>query len=258
MATLNEDKQSATIGLATVPAIENDAWKRWLAAGWRDVVARPGVTIVYGGGFAAVSWGLIAILFALGLEWMLLPALAGAMLMGPLVATGLYQISRNQQTGVVALPAATSQIGLLGAILLVVLLAWVRIATIVYALFFGLTPFPGFAEKLALLFTTTDGISMVLVGSAIGGIFAAFTFAITAFSIPMLVVRDIDAFTAMARSFSAVTHNVGAAIRWGAAITVLSLIGFATALIGMIVVFPWLGFATWHAYVDVFGDDETP
>ncbi|MEO0622357.1 MAG: DUF2189 domain-containing protein [Pseudomonadota bacterium] len=237
---------------AQPPQIAPGSWRRWLTAGWEDFQAERSQALRYGGGFVALSWALVVLLFLSGLEWMLLPALAGAMLMGPLVATGLYQISRARQDGEMVPPAALGQIGYLGAIMLILLLLWIRAATVLYALFFGLTPFPGFWDKMALIFTTADGLAMLLVGSAVGGLFAALTFALTAFSIPMLVERDIDCFTAMGRSFSAVTHNLRPAIEWGATIVVLSGIGFATGLIGMVVVFPWLGFATWHAYREVF------
>ncbi|MEM9148321.1 MAG: DUF2189 domain-containing protein [Pseudomonadota bacterium] len=238
------------------PEIAPGRCLHWLRAGWQDLRGATGPALRYGIGFVALSWTLVLLLFLSGLEWMLLPALAGAMLMGPLVATGLYQISRAQNGVDEALPAAPDQIGLLGAILLVLLLAWIRAATLIYALFFGLTPFPGFLDKMLLIFATPDGLAMLAIGTAVGGLFAALTFALTAFSIPMLVSRDIDAFTAMGRSFSAVTHNLRPAIEWAAAILVLSVIGFATGLLGMIVVFPWLGFATWHAYSDVFGDRD--
>jgi len=89
---------------------------------------------------------------------------------------------------------------------------------------------------------------MLLVGSVIGGIFAAFSFAISTFSIPMLLDEDVDAFTAMGRSISLVWSNLPVMIAWGAIVLALFLLSVATALIGLIIVFPVLGHATWHAY----------
>lgn len=226
---------------------------RWLRAGWSDFRHAPGVALLYGAGFAIVSWAVIGLLWITGLEWMLLPAVSGALMVGPLIAVGLYRISATRLGRKVSSIAAPGQIALLGGILMILLLTWIRAATIIYALFFGLKPFPGFLETMQTLFLTVDGIALLVIGTLVGGLFAALTFAITVYSIPMLVQHDIDAFTAMGRSFSASTHNLALTIRWGLVVTVLASIGFLTGMLGMIVIFPLLGFATWHAYEDMFG-----
>lgn len=228
---------------------------RWLEAGWADFRAMPGPALAYGFGFALLSWAVIGFLWATGLEWMLLPAVSGALFVGPVIAVGLYQMSAMRAEGQRPAIAAPGQIALVGGVLMVLLMGWIRAATILWALFYGLKPFPGFWETMGTLFLTVDGIAMLLIGSLIGGLFAALTFGITIFAIPMLVEKDIDAFTAMGRSFSASTHNMALTLRWGAGVTVLAVIGFATGMAGMIVIFPLLGFATWHAYRDVFGEE---
>jgi uncharacterized membrane protein len=86
------------------------------------------------------------------------------------------------------------------------------------------------------------------VGTAVGGLFAAFSFAISTFSIPMLLDRPIDAFTAMGTSISMVFRNLPVMLMWGAIVLALFLLSVATGLIGLIVVFPLLGHATWHSY----------
>ena len=227
----------------------------WLRAGRADFRASPLRSTAYGVAFFVLSWGVIGALWLTGLEWMLLPAVAGALLVGPVVAVGLYQISREIEEGEGSQIAAPGQIALVGGVLMILFLTWIRSATIIFALFFGLKPFPGFLETLSTLFLTVEGIGLITVGSLVGGLFAGLTFAITAYSIPMLVREDIDAFTAMGRSFAASVNNIGLTIRWGAVITALTLIGFATGLVGMIVIFPLLGFATWHGYRSVFGED---
>jgi uncharacterized membrane protein len=128
------------------------------------------------------------------------------------------------------------------------MLLWMRAAVIIYALFFGLTPFPGLDHVTTMLLTTWTGWAMLAVGSVVGGVFAAFSFAVSTFSIPMLLDEDVDAFTAMGTSISLVWSNLPVMIAWGAIVLVLFLVSVATAFIGLIVVFPVLGHATWHAY----------
>ena len=130
---------------------------RWLRAGWSDFRHAPGIALLYGAGFAIVSWAVIGFLWITGLEWMLLPAVSGALMVGPLIAVGLYRISATRLGRKVSSIAAPGQIALLGGILMILLLTWIRAATIIYALFFGLKPFPGFLETMQTLFLTVDG-----------------------------------------------------------------------------------------------------
>jgi len=125
---------------------------------------------------------------------------------------------------------------------------WMRAAVIVYALFFGLRPFPGLDHVAEMLFTTPTGWAMLLVGSVVGGLFAAFSFAISTFSVPMLLDQDVDAFTAMGTSISMVFRNLPVMFTWGVIVLALFLVSVATGLLGLIVVFPLLGHATWHSY----------
>jgi uncharacterized membrane protein len=128
------------------------------------------------------------------------------------------------------------------------MLVWMRAAVIVYALFFGLVPFPGLDHIAPMLFGTPTGWAMLIVGSAVGALFAAFSFGISAFSIPMQLDKRVDSLTAMGSSMALVWHNMSAMLTWAAIMLALILLSIATGLIGLIVVFPVLGHATWHAY----------
>jgi len=243
-------------GAQTSPISGRDATRlvrSWLEKGYEDFRAQPVIAVAYGMAFAGLSWLVIALLWLTGLEWMMLPAISGALLVGPIIAVGLYQVSRKRQ-GESRKVAAPGQIALVGGVLMVLFMVWIRAATILFALFFGLKPFPGFIETLSTIFLNVEGIALLVVGTLVGGLFAALTFAIAAYSVPMLVDREIDAFTAMGRSFSVSAKQVGVTIRWGLAVTVLAVFGFATGMLGMILVFPILGFATWHAYRDMMPD----
>lgn len=233
-----------------------DRCRGWIRRGIADFRHRPLLGLAYGAGFFLASYMVIALLWVSGLAWMLLPALAGAILVGPVLAVGLYQEARRIRYGRRCPVASPGQFAIVGAILMVLLLTWFRTATVLYALFFGLRPFPGFAETLSTVLLTHEGLILLVVGTLVGGLFAALTLAVSFFSVPMLVDRETDAFSAMGLSFSACTHNFRTAVAWGAVVTFALVVGVATGLLAMIVIFPLLGYATWHAYDDLFGAAE--
>ncbi len=99
-----------------------------------------------------------------------------------------------------------------------------------------------------MLFTTKTGWAMLVVGTAVGGLFAAFSFAISVFSVPMLVNEPVDALTAMGSSMALVWNNLRVLLIWAAIVLMLFLLSLATGMLGLIVIYPLLGHATWHAY----------
>ncbi|MCB8836785.1 DUF2189 domain-containing protein [Aurantimonas sp. VKM B-3413] len=229
----------------------------WLRAGWRDLMAQPGPSLAYGLAVFLVSVLVVSGLFSYGWGQILFPALAGFLVVGPVLAVGLYQKSRAIRTETpvslndmlaVRARSGTGQIFFVGVLLCLVMLLWVRAAVLIYALFFGYRPFPGFDHMTAVLLTTGTGWGMLLTGTIVGGLFASFSFATGAFSIPMLLNERTDAVTAMSRSMALVWNNVPVMLAWGAIVLGLSAIALLTGLLGLIVVFPLLGHATWHAY----------
>jgi uncharacterized membrane protein len=228
----------------------------WLDAGWRDLWHQPGPSLVYGLAVFAISVTIVWGLFWLELDYILFPALAGFMVVGPLIAIGLYEKSRALEDGepvrlhdmLFVVAKSGAQVLYTGAILCLLMLLWMRAAVIIYALFFGVRPFPGLDHVAGMLVSTPEGWGMLVVGTAVGGLFAAFSFAISVFAIPMLLDQKLDAFTAMGTSISMVWRNLPVMVMWGAIVLVLFLIAVVTGLIGLIVIFPLLGHATWHAY----------
>lgn len=228
------------------------AISRWVKLALTDFKANLGSALLYGVALAVTGWITLWVLWQLNLGWALLPILAGGMLIGPLATVGLYRISRQDQGSGGNSIASPGQVALAGVLLMVFALSWVRVATMIFAVFFGLLPFAGFAETMTTLLSTPQGIATVVVGTVIGGLFAALGFAISVFSLPMLVDREIDCFSAMGLSFNATTHNFKLMICWAAFVCAAVLVGVLTGLVGMIFIFPLLGFATWHAYSDLF------
>jgi uncharacterized membrane protein len=229
----------------------------WLRQGWRDFATQPGLSLAYGLLVFVVSAAIVTGLVAFGWDYILFPAFAGFMVVGPILALGLYEKSRRLAAGEpVSLNAmlfvhlaSGGQVLFTGVLLCLVMLLWWRAAVIIYALFFGLVPFPsGLASIVQMLTMTPAGWAMAVVGGAVGAVFASFGFAISAFSIPMLLERRVDALTAMGSSVALVWHNLGVMLTWGLIVLVLFLFSLATGLVGLIIVFPVLGHGTWAAW----------
>lgn len=228
----------------------------WLAAGWRDLWRRPASSLAYGLGVFLLSVAFIWTLAAFGRDYILFPALAGFMIVAPFLAIGLYEKSRAIEQGrdiglasmLAVRPRSGAQVFFTGLLLCMLILLWMRAAVLVYALFFGVTPFPGLDHIVGMLFGTATGWTMLIVGTLIGGLFAAFAFAVSVFAVPMLLDRRVDAMTAMGTSMRLVWNNVPPLLAWGAMVLALFALCVATGLLGMIVIFPLLGHATWHAY----------
>jgi len=235
----------------------------WLAAGWGDLRAAPGPDLAYGFLVFLLSVGVIAGLWRLQLLYLALPAVSGFLIVGPFLAIGLYEQSRrraaHESVGLAAMlaarPASGAQLAYAGLLLGLLVLFWLRAADLLYALFFGLSPFPGAAEAFANLLRTPQGWALVMVGSGVGAVFAAFAFAISLFAIPMMLERRVDALTAMGRSFAMTAQNLPASLAWGAIVAAGLALCLATGLLALIVVFPVLGHATWHVWRAIDGGD---
>ncbi|MBB2752503.1 UNVERIFIED_ORG: putative membrane protein [Rhizobium aethiopicum] len=254
--------------LSEVSGIEetrNAKWQRhlpvgvpfdWLRQGWRDLVRQPFTSLAYGFVVFLIAFGTVLTLFRSGLDYLLFPALAGLLIVAPLFAAGLYIKSRTLADGgrvtlramLGVRPLAGKQVFFTGMVLCMLMLLWMRAAVIIYALFFGVNPFPGLNGVTRLLLTTPEGWGMLVVGFSVGALFAGFAFAISVFSIPMLLDERVDAFTAMGVSAAMVWNNMQPLMVWGAIVLVLFAASVLTGFVGLIVVFPLLGHATWHAY----------
>jgi uncharacterized membrane protein len=228
----------------------------WLAKGWQDLTVRPMTSLCYGLLIFLASVAIVGGLFRLGWDYILFPAFAGFMMVGPILAIGLYEKSRRLAAGlpvslasmIFVRPRCGGQILFAGVLLCLLMITWIRSAVIIYALFFGLVPFPSLEHIAPMLFTTPVGWAMLIVGSAVGGLFAAFSFAISAFSIPMMLDRHVDVLTAMGSSTALVWNNLPVMLTWGTIVLALFLLSLATGMLGLIILFPLLGHGTWHAY----------
>jgi uncharacterized membrane protein len=217
----------------------------WLQKGWRDMARAPLNSLFYGILLTLLSMSIAVMTWQLGLIALYLGLASGFVFIGPFLAMGLYSTSYQIETG--RRPTLSFSLSegrahlreslVLGICLLIVLLVWARAATIMNV-FRPASAFPTWRELVPFF-----GI-----GSAVGALFASIVFAATAFSLPMLLDRRTDAITGVVTSINATLRNKGTMAVWGAIIALAVLVGFATMLLGFIVLLPLIGHATWHAY----------
>ncbi len=192
-----------------------------------------------------------------GLLPLVFPLVAGFALMGPLLATGIYQMSRvRQRTGQATWADAFSAFGspaigsimTLGVWLLVVYLLWLGAAGMIYRATLGPIPPKTYADFLHMVFLTSSGWALIVVGVGVGAVFAAAVLTVGVVSFPLLLDRNTGVGRAVEASIRAVRMNPGPITLWGAMVAGLLVLGSLPFLIGLAFVVPVLGHATWHLY----------
>ncbi|WP_374763275.1 DUF2189 domain-containing protein [Yunchengibacter salinarum] len=232
-----------------------DPW-RWLSAGWRDLRANARLSLTYGVLFSGISLALFFALLELEMAALVLVLGGGFMLVGPMVAVGLYEASRRLEEGqgitakemLFVKRAFTMQMAYMGLTLMFMFLAWVRLATLIYALFFGMKTFPPIDQFVPELLFSVEGATMLVVGTIVGAGIALAVYAVSVISVPLLFRRDVDFMTAVITSIRAVKENFWPMMLWAWLIALFTAFGIATLFLGMILVFPLVGHASWHAY----------
>jgi uncharacterized membrane protein len=227
----------------------------WLRAGWGDFRKAPGISLAYGLFVFLVSVCVAFLAWKLGGYVLLFSALSGFVFVAPLLAFGLYSVSRQLCEGRTPNLAATIRaikrpLGnsvVFTLVLLVVFLLWAR-AGMMVQVFFPYGQDPEWNHIMTFLF----------IGSAVGSIFACVSFAASVFSLPMIANRDVDVITAVISSVNAVLRNKPAMFVWAMLISLMTLVGFLTAGIGLIIIIPWLAYATWHGYREALDVSEWP
>jgi uncharacterized membrane protein len=246
MATVTVCPNSKHIELPCLNMIE---WRRpitWLRSGWDDFKSTWMHSLALGSVFALLGYGLTRIAWS---NWhMALTLTTGFLLVSPFLAIGFYELSRRREGGLgktVSPSENLASIGLFAALLMFMFSVWERISAIVLGLYLGPRPIP--EASLSWLFSAENWV-FLLAFVAVGAVLAAFAFALSVVSVPMLMDRRVDLVTAIMSSLYVVRLNAPAMLVWAMIIVVATAIGIATAFIGLAVIFPVLGHATWHAY----------
>jgi uncharacterized membrane protein len=243
-----------------------DAPWKWLGAGWRDLWAKPALSLTYGAVFSLAALALAAGLLSLGWQSLVLVLAGGFLLVGPMLGVGLYEISRRLETGeeidardvLFVGVHSPGQLAIMGVVLMIAYLAWVELALVLLVLFLGGGGLPPADAFVSTLLFTPGGLGLLITGTIAGGMLAIAVYAMTAVSVPLLMTRDVDVVTAVATSVRAVVSNPKPMLLWAALIAAMIGVGLATLLIGFVIAFPLIGHATWHAFRDVVHIDDEP
>lgn len=228
-----------------------------LRDGWSDFMTMRGDLIFIGLLYPLV--GIVAATVTLGGAMLPLffPIAAGISLLGPIVAIGFYELARRREDGLesdwshfldVRKRPSADGLGVVAALLITIFMLWVAAAAVLYVALWGMDAPDSIGAFLSRLFTTPEGWALIVIGNLIGLGFAALVLAVSVVSLPMLVDCEIEASTAIGVSVAAFRKNIGLMMRWGLTVAVLLVLGSIPLFIGLAVVLPWLGYATWHLY----------
>ncbi|HRC71161.1 MAG TPA: DUF2189 domain-containing protein [Candidatus Competibacter sp.] len=234
---------------------------QWLAAGWKDLWRAPTVSIPYGLIFVIMGYALVYTIetrfqYALALT-------TGFLLAGPFLSMGLYDVSRRLEVGQIpTLPLALTAwrnnvlpITLFGLLIGLLMIVWVRLASLMFAVSTGGTHF-SLDSSLTQLFFTGSGLKFLIVFALIGALVSAVVFAISVVSIPMMLDRKIDFITAVLTSLTTVRVNPAPMALWAILIALFTGIGLITFYLGLAIILPLIGHASWHAYRDLVDDSS--
>ncbi len=243
--------------LPRINTITIDDLRDSLRRGWEDFKAQPSHLV-----FIALIYPVIGVLLtqatvSFNVFPLLFPLLGGFALLGPFAAIALYEVSRRRERQLdsgwehafaVLRSPAISQILLLGAMLTGLFIAWLACAWLIYRGLLGLPADVSTADFLRATFTTSQGWLMIVVGNVVGLVFAVVAFSISVVAFPQIIDRRVDVATAVRTSIAAVERNPRVMMVWGLMVAGLLVLGCLPLLVGLVVVMPVLGHASWHLY----------
>jgi len=255
--------QHAAASIIPSPSrITTNDLKDVLRLGWRDFTRAPLYGILLSAFYVLGGIVMYAIFAATAAEWWFIPIAVGFPILAPFAATGLYEVSHRLENGQplglgsvfgIVFAQKDRQVPSMAMFVLLVFMFWVFMAHTIFALFFGLQPI---TESTWAMLLTGNGLVMLLVGSAIGGIMASMFYALTAVSLPLILDREVDFISAMIASFNCVTTNPAPMALWAAIIAAGLFVGMLPLFLGLFIALPVFGHASWHLYRRLLPHDD--
>jgi len=236
-----------------------------LKEGIADFIACPLYGLFFGSIYTIGGLAILAMLTTFDMSWMIIPIAIAFPFIGPFVAVGLYEVSRRRAAGVplkfseilsVIIAQKERQFGLMAFAIMCIFWIWIFQVRLLLAVFLGFQSFPSVAAFIKVVTTTPEGIGFITLGTAIGAVLAFVLFCTTVIAIPLLLDRDIDVISAIITSFKTVLQNPMVMIGWGITVAALAILALLPYFLGILIVLPILGHATWHLFERVIEKAE--
>lgn len=259
---------ASTLEASSPPSIQSISISDVLSAfksGFQDFKAAPAFGLFFALFFVLGGIVLFLEFKVMDQSYWIIPVAFGFPFLAPFLAVGLYEVSRRLETGVpldwaqilgVVFNQKDRQFPSIAMVLIMGFLFWIFVAHIVFMLFMGLQPMTNITSNWQDALLNSNGITMLAVGTVVGGIMAFVAFALTVSSLPMLLDREMDFISAMIYSFQSVVQNFVPMVFWGALVTALMVLAMVPLFFGLFIVLPILGHATWHLYKKVMSFED--